>query len=129
MEKISSILVLAVINIVSIEIEIHMKVMCICSHSSQVPDQVIDDPPFLFKCMINEKAEHISNVGDVIDAVEDYKAEQTERNSNVSPSEGETVKDKMKILIPKKRQSTKSDEVSSGATSNAIYPLNTSIFL
>lgn len=49
--------------------------------------------------------------------VEDHRAQQTERNSNVSPSEGETVKGETKILTPKKRQSAESDEVLSGATS------------
>lgn len=58
--------------------------------------------------------------------MEDHRAQQTERNSNVSPSEGETVKGETKILTPKKRQSAESDEVLSGATSNAIYPLNSS---
>ncbi|XP_022973325.1 DNA-(apurinic or apyrimidinic site) lyase, chloroplastic isoform X1 [Cucurbita maxima] len=47
-------------------------------------------------------------VGSVIDAVEDYRSQQTERDSNVSPSEGETEAAETKFLTPKKRQSAKS---------------------
>ncbi|KAG7028427.1 DNA-(apurinic or apyrimidinic site) lyase, chloroplastic, partial [Cucurbita argyrosperma subsp. argyrosperma] len=47
-------------------------------------------------------------VGSVIDEVEDYRAQQTERDSNVSPSEGETEAAETKFLTPKKRQSAKS---------------------
>lgn len=79
------------------------------------------------KCRINEKAQNLSDLGGVIDAVEDFGVQQTKRNSNVSPSEGETVKVETKTLTSK--ESVKSDEVSSCATSNDIYPLNTSIFL
>ncbi|XP_038906366.1 DNA-(apurinic or apyrimidinic site) endonuclease, chloroplastic isoform X2 [Benincasa hispida] len=50
--------------------------------------------------------------------VEDHRAQQTERSSNVSPLEGEIVKAETKILTPKKRQSAESNEVSSGPTSS-----------
>ncbi|XP_022153969.1 DNA-(apurinic or apyrimidinic site) lyase, chloroplastic isoform X7 [Momordica charantia] len=55
-------------------------------------------------------------IGGVIDAVEDFGVQQTKRNSNVSPSEGETVKVETKTLTSK--ESVKSDEVSSCATNS-----------
>ncbi|XP_022153965.1 DNA-(apurinic or apyrimidinic site) lyase, chloroplastic isoform X3 [Momordica charantia] len=48
--------------------------------------------------------------------VEDFGVQQTKRNSNVSPSEGETVKVETKTLTSK--ESVKSDEVSSCATNS-----------
>lgn len=77
-------------------------------------------------CRISEETEHISDVGGFIDAVENQSTQQTERNSSVSASYGDTVKAETKILTPKKRQSAESDRVSSGAIGNAIYPLNSS---
>ncbi|KAL0555003.1 hypothetical protein IC582_008934 [Cucumis melo] len=47
--------------------------------------------------------------------VENQSTQQTERNSSVSASYGDTVKAETKILTPKKRQSAESDRVSSGA--------------
>lgn len=104
--------------LVNFALEIHMNDMCIYCLN----------PPFSLKCRISEKTEYTFVVGSVIDAVEDYRAQQTERDSNVSPSEGETEAAETKFLTPKKRQSAKSGVFSSGATTDAIYPLNTSIF-
>ncbi|KAE8651202.1 DNA-(apurinic or apyrimidinic site) lyase, chloroplastic isoform X2 [Cucumis sativus] len=47
--------------------------------------------------------------------VENHRTQQTERNSNVSASDGDTVKAETKILTPKERQSAESNKVSSGA--------------
>lgn len=78
---------------------------------------------------MSEETEHISDVGGFIDAVENHRTQQTERNSNVSASDGDTVKAETKILTPKERQSAESNKVSSGAIGNAIYPLNSLSYL